>query len=354
VQVDLPQSVEAIDAAFLSSALAVRYPGTVVTSVARGTVIHGTATKVRLMLDYDDAGHAHGLPPTLWYKGGLEAHSQGEHMLSVYAAEAAFYRDVAPRLSMTLPKCYFVHTDHATGRSAMLLEDMLTRNARFGHVTQPASPKLAANVLGQFARLHGAFWKSNALAGNKALASGGETLAGFVAAHNCAPDNWARCLTLPRARFVTGALRDRDRIAPVVQRMLAEDRTRYTSLVHGDAHLGNVCILPGENACFLDWQTAMLGFWAHDVAYFLAGALTVEDRRAHERELIRHYVAELNHAGGRLEEPEAWLEYRRHALYAFCWFGCPPEWVPEEMNCLYTERAVAAVRDLDSLACWNA
>jgi len=96
----------------------------------------------------------------------------------------------------------------------------------------------------------------------------------------------------------------------------------------------------------------MLGFWAHDVAYFLAGALTIEDRRAHERELIRHYVAELRKAGGELDEDVAWWEYRRHVLYAFCWFGCPPEWVPEAMNCLYTERAVAAVTDLDSVACW--
>jgi hypothetical protein len=349
---ELPQSVEGIDAEWLSAALAKDYPGTVVTSVARGTLIHGTATKLRLMLDYNDAGHAHRLPPTLWYKGGLEAHSQNEHMQSVYAAEAAFYQDIAPGLSMTLPKCLFVQTD-ATGRSAMLLEDMLACNARFGHVTRPASATLAANVLGQFARLHGAFWNKDTLAANPALANGGKTLAGFIAAYNCAPDNWNRCLTLPRSRFLTAALKDRDRIAALTQRLLSEDRARYTSLVHGDAHLGNVCILPGENACFIDWQTAMLGFWAHDVAYFLAGALTIDDRRAHERNLIGHYVAELNAAGGQLEEAEAWWEYRKHALYALCWVGCPPEWVPEEMNCLYTERAVAAITDLDSLACYT-
>jgi aminoglycoside phosphotransferase (APT) family kinase protein len=58
-------------------------------------------------------------------------------------------------------------------------------------------------------------------------------------------------------------------MAALIQRLLAEDRARYTSLVHGDAHLGNVCILPGENACFLDWQTAMLGFWPVAVGFFV-------------------------------------------------------------------------------------
>lgn len=349
----LPQSLEAIDAAWLTEALDSRFPGTVVTSVAAGTVIHGTATKMRLMVDYNDAGHGHGLPPTFWFKGGLEAHSGGEEMMSVYAAEAGFYRDLAPRLDMTLPGSLFVHIDPASGQSVMLLEDMLARNARFGHATRPASPRLAASVLGQLARLHGAFWQSDALTGNAALARGGTVLADFLQAYLFTPDNWARCLALPRGKFITGELADLPAMDALVQRMLAEDRAKGVSLVHGDAHLGNVCILPGDAASFLDWQTVMLGFWAHDVSYFLTAALTIEDRRAHERDLIAHYVKELTAAGGALDEATAWWEYRRHALYTYCWFPCNPEWQPEEVTATNTERAVAAMIDLDTLGCWR-
>jgi hypothetical protein len=52
---------------------------------------------------------------------------------------------------MTMPRCFFSHIDPQTGPSALLLEDMLGRNARFGHATRPASPRLAASVLSQLA-----------------------------------------------------------------------------------------------------------------------------------------------------------------------------------------------------------
>jgi Phosphotransferase enzyme family len=349
----LPQSVAAIDADWLTAALSRDWPGTVVTRADQGSVIHGTATKVRLLLDYNDAGHAHGLPPSMWFKGGLEAHSASDDMLAVYAAEAGFYRDIAPKLDMVLPRSFHVDVDAATGQSAILFEDMLARNARFGHATRPASPKLAASVLRQLAKLHGAFWQSDSLSGNAALVKGGQVLRDFLEAFLFTPENWTRCLALPRGTFLTGELTDRETMWALVQKMLAEDRARRGSLVHGDAHLGNICILPGDEASYVDWQTAMLGFWAHDVSYFLTAALTIEDRRAHERDLIAHYVSALNEAGGTLDFDTAWWEYRRHALYTFCWFPCNPEWQPEEVTATNTERAVAAMMDLDTLGCWR-
>ena len=46
----LPCRIEDITPAWLTSVLGSGYPGTVVTSVHIGTVIAGTATKVRLLL----------------------------------------------------------------------------------------------------------------------------------------------------------------------------------------------------------------------------------------------------------------------------------------------------------------
>lgn len=349
----LPQSLDEVDATWLSSALDRKYPGAQVLRVDRGTVIHGTATKVRLLIDYGDSGHEYRLPPTMWYKGGLEAHSGGTDMQSVYEIETRFYRDIAPQLDLTLPASHAELFDEATGQSALLLEDMLGRNARFGYATSPASPRLAASVLGQLARLHGAFWGDSTLQANRQLAAGGVTLASFLQSYLFEPVNWERCRKLPRGAFLNEELSDLQHMDAMMQAMLAHDRACGVSLVHGDAHLGNVCILPGEQASFLDWQAVMLGHWAHDVAYFLAAAMTVEDRRKHEKELIEHYRLELNRAGGTLSAQAAWEEYRRHVLYAFCWFPCNPEWQPEEVAATNAERAIAAILDLDALSFWR-
>src|SRR3546814_2091171 len=71
----LPLRIEEITADWLSTVLAENYPGTKVTEVHVGTVIAGTATKVRLLLAYNEAGHAHRLPPTMWLKGGFIRHA---------------------------------------------------------------------------------------------------------------------------------------------------------------------------------------------------------------------------------------------------------------------------------------
>ena len=70
----LPLRIEDITADWLTTILSERYPDTVVTEVHVGTVIAGTATKVRLLLAYNDAGHRHRLPATMWLKGGFIRH----------------------------------------------------------------------------------------------------------------------------------------------------------------------------------------------------------------------------------------------------------------------------------------
>ena len=63
--------------------------------------------------------------------------------------------------------------------------------------------------------------------------------------------------------------------------------TSPQTLLHGDPHLGNTYLLPSGEVGFLDWQVARRGNWSLDLGYFLQGALTVEDRRRSERDLLR-------------------------------------------------------------------
>ena len=49
----------------------------------------------------------------------------------------------------------------------------------------------------------------------------------------------------------------------------------------------------------VDWQTAAWGGASLDVAYFIGGSLSTEDRRSHEADLLAHYHDALCRGGVR-------------------------------------------------------
>ncbi|RUP32991.1 MAG: DUF1679 domain-containing protein [Mycolicibacterium sp.] len=93
-------------------------------------------------------------------------------------------------------------------------------------------------------------------------------------------------------------------------RMLEEWSTRNArTVVHGDARLDNVVLLPDGSARLIDWQMAGWAEGAFDVAHFIAGSLTVDERRRTESDLIDRYFSELKSRGsgalGRVECEDA-------------------------------------------------
>jgi hypothetical protein len=156
-----------------------------VTAVQHGTIIRGTATKLRLLLDYNEAGHQHRLPPTMWFKGGLEDHSLTDDMLIVYAGEAAFFNEVAATLAMDIPKAVVAAIDPATNRSFLLLDDLLSRNASFGTAIRPLSPADASVLVEELANLHAAYWLSPKLKTMDWLGGGGSLLQSCEVATPC-------------------------------------------------------------------------------------------------------------------------------------------------------------------------
>src|SRR5690606_41926839 len=69
------------------------------------------------------------------------------------------------------------------------------------------------------------------------------------------------------------------------------------TLLHGDAHPGNIYFLPDGQVGLLDWQLARRGPWAHDVSYAIISALDPDDRRRCEGAMLRDYRAELTRLG---------------------------------------------------------
>jgi hypothetical protein len=347
-------SVGEISPAWLTALLQPRYRGASVLGCKVETVIGGTATKVRLLLEVDRAGRDLGLPASLWLKAGFEAGSQAEHLRAIYLGEALFYRDLAHRLDLCPPRAFASVVDEGAGRSCILLEDLVPMNVRFGHAAQPLSPRDATRGIELLAKLHARFWDGSGLDAFDWLQGGGALIRSGVHDLTYSPEIWARCAALPRGRLMTGPLADRQAMHGVMSRLLAHDLERAHCLVHGDAQPMNLYFTPDGTPGLIDWQTAMHGHWAHDVTEFIVAALDIDDRRAAERGLIEHYVATLRENGVEsLGLDEAWREYARHTAYTFHWALCQPEWQPEAVCVVNAERACAAIADHDSLSAWQ-
>lgn len=83
------------------------------------------------------------------------------------------------------------------------------------------------------------------------------------------------------------------------------------TLLHGDAHIGNSYVLPGDDVGFLDWQVTRRGEWSQDVGYFLISALTDENRRKHEADLLDEYRKSLRVSHDqRPTADQMWTRYR--------------------------------------------
>ena len=91
------------------------------------------------------------------------------------------------------------------------------------------------------------------------------------------------------------------------------------TLIHGDVHDGNM-FLDGHTPGFLDWALVARGPGMRDVGYYLAGTLSEQDQRQHNRNLLGYYREALLARGVSAPPPdELWRQYQWHAAYV--WVG---------------------------------
>ena len=135
-------------------------------------------------------------------------------------------------------------------------------------------------------------------------------------------------------------------------------RAERFGLVHGDYRLDNLMFPPDGAAgvVALNWQTLSLALPARDLAYFLGTGLSVEDRRAHERDLVAAYHRALTSYGVEgYSLEDCWEDYRFAMVQGplVSVFGCAYGTRTERgdrMFAVMVARSCAAIRDLGSLA----
>jgi hypothetical protein len=252
------------------------------------------ADTTRFTLTYDEPGAGPASVVGKFASADDQSRNTGL-ALRAYEIEVRFYREVAARVGTRVPAVYAAEVEPESGWFTLLLEDIV--GATQGDQIEACTPDVAASVLDEMAGLHAPCWERGDLAGLEWLNRNTPGSESFLAALV--------------ASLLPGFLeRYADDLAPEHQkvcRLFVEDlpawmggRGGQRTASHGDFRLDNLLFQPGHaRPVVVDWQTAAWAPASLDVAYFIGGCLTTEDRRSHEADLLAHYHAGLCSRGVR-------------------------------------------------------
>lgn len=306
----IPARWEDVSPAWMTAVLAKTQPQLRVREVELVTRDDGTNRRARFAMRYDgEAG-----PATVFAKAHTAKHRIVHLRNGNLFNEARLFASGVP-LPLEHPKVYYATIDRLRLDFLLVMEDLVARGADPRDASRPLSVAQVADGLRGLARLHSRYWNFSSRT-HRALSwvKTWQPSRGWqLGLRRCVPIGLQRAVgQLPDAVLQL----DGDRIVDLWARYVHSLSQGPVTLLHGDAHIGNCYVLPDGGVGFLDWQVARRGGWSQDVAYFMVGALTEDDRRTHEASLLEIYREALTLPEG--ERPtcdEIRLHYRAAQAY---------------------------------------
>jgi len=342
--------VEELTAPWLGDALRASGHDFAVTSLAAEPIGTGQmGATYRLRLCY--AGRAG--PPTLIAKLATGEPASRTLIAPGYAAEMGFYRELAPRLDVRTPRCWYgaISDDHTS--FTLLLDDVApaTPGVQADGCSLAQARASIANLVG----LHAPLWSDAKLHDHDFLMRPDAARSAMLgAALARATEGFIERYETQLGDGAAATLRD---VAAVIGAWQVAQLEPF-AVIHGDYRLDNLLFAPGtDDVIAVDWQTAGIGPPLRDVAYFLGNSVTPEARRAHEEELLADYHAALvaRDVTG-YDADRCWRDYRLGQLQGpmVTVLGCMyARGVRSErsdaMFLAMARRSCTAIRDLRSL-----
>ncbi len=338
----VPSDWSEITPEWLTAALATHHPGAVVDAVEVAMRDDGTNRRARLAVTYSSGSG----PATVFVKAVDPDHRAMIEMTSGLLHEPRLFASNV-ELPLEHPLVYAAPIDEAAKDFMLVMEDLTARGADPRDATRPLTPDQAADGVFGLARMHGRYW------GTRLERPELEWLEPFV------PWDGMQYAPLPAALDRLGddapasvhALTIDELVEDVWKPYVRTLTTGPSTLLHGDAHVGNTYLMPDGTVGFLDWQVARRGNFGLDLGYFLQGAVTTADRRAHERELLEVYRDALDLPTDEMPSAdEVWLRYRASAAHGLTLWLCTASagelWQRPDIALALAQRYSAAYDDL--------
>lgn len=347
IELAVPKDWDEITPDWMTTALSDRHPGATVETVTVELRDDGTNRRARLGLTYSSGSG----PASVFVKAADPAHKDLIRLTSGMFHEPRLFQSGVD-LPLEHPVVYAALIDEADYDFILVMEDLTTRGADPRDAVRPMTVEQVATGVRGLGRMHGRFWGARVLA-HPAL----DWLEPFV------PWDGMQAAPLPEA------LRRLDSDAPAevmsltIEGLIEDIWKPYIrsltispqTLLHGDPHIGNTYLLPSGEVGFLDWQVTRRGNWSLDLGYFLQGALTVEDRRRSEWQLLEEYRDALALPSGELPSmDEIWSRYRASVAHGLTLWLCTASagelWQRPDIAIALAQRYSTAYADLESAA----
>jgi hypothetical protein len=349
-ELSIPQGWDEITAEWMTAALSGHFPGATVSHVAVVLRDDGTNRRARLQLTYS-AGTG---PSTVFAKAVDPEHADLVALTSgLYHEPRLFTSGVV--LPLDHPVVYAAIIDEDRRDFLMIMEDVVARGADPRDSTRPMTIEQVASGVRGLARMHSAYWER--VESNPAL----EWVEPFVAFAGLeyAPLHIAHERLGDTVPTEIPALSGTELFVDIWARYIGTLTTSPQTLLHGDPHIGNTYVLPDDDVGFLDWQMARRGNWSLDLGYFLQGALTIEDRRRGERELLEEYRSALTLPADEMPTAdEVRLRYRASVAHGLAiWMATlsgGDAWQRADICLAFAQRYSAAFIDLETRAALDA
>lgn len=319
---------------------------------ARIEAVHsGTATRSRLHIRYAGNPEPAPGPTTLFIKSPPPDFGSALFgaLFGLGGNEVSFYQRIRAEVPVKTPSVFYCEGD--SKNYVMLLEDLTQEGCDFRTLAERCSYEDARSIFTTLGRLHAHFWESDRFEEDLSWVNRFETNRDF------------RLLNLVRQLSVPIAIKKYAHVFPErIREVIPHLMDNYIrlekkwaegprTLLHGDAHLGNMYFQNGE-AGLLDWQVNQYGQGMRDIAYFMINSMGEDLRLAHQEELIEHYLATLQELGVSLDFDTAWRQYRLQSVYA--WVAgvvtAPSRFQGPAVVEAGLRRACNAILDLDAIA----
>jgi hypothetical protein len=343
----IPADWDDVTAEWMTAVLARRFPGIEVTGLDLVWRSDGSNRRARFALR-----HAADVGPDVVFVKAEGAHREVHARNGNLFNEPELFAAGLP-LAVDLPLPYHVVIDRPALDYIIVMEDVTGRGGDPRDATRPMTVAQVERGVRDLARLHSTYW---------GLSPRSHPVLGWLQTWE-PTEGWQAGL---RPRIPVGLERSADVLPAEVAALPAGEllrlwvravltyRTGALTLLHADAHIGNTYVLPDDRVGFLDWQVCRRGNWSQDLAYFVVGALTVEDRRAGEHRLLEAYADALEvPVDERPTRDEVWLRYRAsHAYGLAIWLSTlgTDGYQRREVSHALAERYAAAFADGESCA----